>query len=239
MKQKYTNSPACVRNLKKGFTLIEMLVVIAIIAIIIALISPAISSARQTAINAKCMSNLKNIGAATLTYMADNKGELPCRWTTEGPYRNYFPQVVLSEYLDKYTTFHCPAMRSKELMSFTDPRDPSQTIDTFFSYGISAALYHFNWDGQYIQPLMISSIKNPSSVIYVADMHREGTDNRDPSAIQDWNLWGATWTGQTVISDRHKGKGNVLFADMHVSSHDYEEQFPGGDIYSGWFPLGQ
>lgn len=56
---------------RKGFTLIELLVVIAVIGILAALLFPAFSAAREKARGISCVSNLKQIGMATLTYVQD------------------------------------------------------------------------------------------------------------------------------------------------------------------------
>jgi prepilin-type N-terminal cleavage/methylation domain-containing protein/prepilin-type processing-associated H-X9-DG protein len=61
----------------KGFTLIEMLVVIAIIAILAAILFPVFNAARNRAKSASCVANLKQIGQAMLMYQGDNNDAFP------------------------------------------------------------------------------------------------------------------------------------------------------------------
>jgi prepilin-type N-terminal cleavage/methylation domain-containing protein/prepilin-type processing-associated H-X9-DG protein len=63
--------------MRRGFTLIELLVVIAIIAILAAILFPVFAKAREKARQASCQSNLKQIGLATIQYMADYDQRLP------------------------------------------------------------------------------------------------------------------------------------------------------------------
>ena len=73
---------------RRGFTLVELLVVIAIIAVLIAILLPVLSKVKQAANRTACMSNLRQLAMAYHLYAGDNKGYLPMGWPdpgSEGP----------------------------------------------------------------------------------------------------------------------------------------------------------
>jgi len=86
----------CSHRVPGGFSLIELLVVISIVALLIALLLPALSLARDSARAIKCQSRLRQIGLGLHLYAQDHDGYLPSDPSSTydemvAPYLNYTP----------------------------------------------------------------------------------------------------------------------------------------------------
>lgn len=90
---------------KAGFTLVELLVVIGIIALLISILLPSLARARQSATALSCLSNLRQIGTALYMYADDHQGFLPVNVDA-----NVTWAVLLAPYLGGTTNPYDPNM---------------------------------------------------------------------------------------------------------------------------------
>ena len=70
---------------RNAFTLVELLVVIGIIAVLVSLLLPALNKAREAAMRASCLSNLKQIATLLNMYATEYKGVVPIGYISQGP----------------------------------------------------------------------------------------------------------------------------------------------------------
>ena len=149
--------------LRPAFTLIELLIVIAVIAILAAILFPVFAQAREKARQTSCLSNLKQLGTGLLMYAQDYDEQLPlAAYATDTGAVTWHD--IIDPYLKNKDVWLCPSSQVKRT-------DAGGARTTHFGYNVryltNLALDFSNVDSQ--QAVSLSAIVSPTETICLTD----------------------------------------------------------------------
>jgi prepilin-type N-terminal cleavage/methylation domain-containing protein len=202
---------------RRGFTLLELLVVVSIIAVLAALLMPAIKMVRDSALRTACASNQHQWGLAVQLYANDNEG------VAVGP-EKYNPYA---EWPSFYT-------------EFADTQAQPKVRCTRNKKGAGGGLYGIYWNpsaaagsardkgfvqdlGDYMGTVRLGAVYHPSDFLYMGcSSHGNGAlgtfqaYNIGAMRIHSRQFWSGGSANQQGFWLAHRGIGNGLLADGHV-----------------------
>ncbi len=139
MKHRETRSGVRSKSMRVGFTLVELLVVIGIIAVLIGILLPALSKARESAKRVQCAANLHNWGISCFNFASRNKGAFPVAFAHQSG--NHWPSMLDWDESNRSgypqppaTNFAGVAVNPSSMDAF---KYYGTTLETFLSYGVS------------------------------------------------------------------------------------------------------
>lgn len=214
-----------------GFTLVELLVVIGIIALLVSILLPALAKARSSAQTIKCLSNLRQLGLATDMYVAEWHGYMPYPTTqlnSSGDPSLWFN--VLDPYLQEAVQgannrTGVAAERSYALYkqcvvydSFSGGKD-SGAQDTLKEYSrtykMNSMIRHNNPKSQ----AKITEIRQTAEFVYIGDGLSMDLVGELPNNFEN-GQFSMEVNDVTEASPalRHSGGANILFVDGHAAT---------------------
>ncbi len=194
---------------RRVFTLIELMVVIAITALLAAMLLQAVKKVREKAKSISCLSQLNQIGKSMANYTIDWDDWIYPRQELDDITSCPMWYTRINDYMKNQEIFHCPS-------------------DNNFAFDTDNVSYGFNgngspsgtglgkrWGHPNLPAVKLGQVKKPSTTMYCADSNG---DQAATCAIIKTSMYTLA-----PVGTRHGGAANVLWVDGHVDSRFFSD----------------
>jgi prepilin-type N-terminal cleavage/methylation domain-containing protein len=207
-------------EIQRAFTLVEMLVVIAIIAILAALLLPALGRGKESARSVSCMNNLHQLALATCAYTMDASGRVPV-------FRTWLAALTsgdlttggLYPYLKSKAVYVCPTdnLTSRNSPVYTIPNSHPRN----YSYAMSCGYCHTTDTGQ---------MREASKTLLFMEANLATNDYSGLVGPGGW------LTAANSLAFHHNKRGHLVMADLHIETMNTNQFSAVAQTKRFWFP---
>jgi len=206
------------RGPSEAFTLVELLVAIAVVSILAGLLTPSLTSTRRAALATQCISNQRQILLSAAFYMNGNDDYLVRSRYYRDPDGNEktWPRALAPYVGGAGAVFLCPEVGPAELPAvFSDDWDGRDLLNVGINRNLETVEGRADkWLKEQDRPRRIGDFSSPSQTWYFADSFcgARGFQCRLGRQID----------GQSSFSTRHDGRVQLGFLDGHVKAYAAE-----------------
>jgi prepilin-type N-terminal cleavage/methylation domain-containing protein/prepilin-type processing-associated H-X9-DG protein len=199
--------------MRRGFTLIELLVVIAIIAILAAILFPVFAKAREKARQTSCLSNMRQIGTAALSYSQDYDERMPMVRAYVASINKFYDwRMQIHPYMKNVQILACPSNPNSDQYYWGDCVGEADSIEDPYvprGYGWPTATpdhgssfaFSYGWNSPGAK---LASLTFPAQTLCIVETLSTCCDH-------------CAWCGGQAYFG-HSDQGNFTFTDGHAKS---------------------